>query len=147
MLEEPLQNELIITPEIRVPTAELHFRAVRSSGPGGQNVNKVSTKIMLRWNVDQTQALPPDVMQRLRSKHRNRITTAGYFVISSERYRDQPRNRQDSIDKLIEILIEASIAPKKRTKTKPSKGSKERRLQAKKKRSETKQGRKNFRPE
>jgi ribosome-associated protein len=132
---------LEITAHLRIPDDELSWSYVRAGGPGGQNVNKVASKAVLRWNVAASPSLSEDIKARLRARQANRITADGEMVLSSQRHRDQERNRQDCLDKLREMIAEAAKRPKTRRRTKPTRGSKERRLQAKKRRAATKAGR------
>jgi ribosome-associated protein len=132
---------LEINAHLRIPDDELEWSYVRSGGPGGQNVNKVASKAVLRWNLAASPSLPEDVKARLRARQANRITAEGDLVLTSQRYRDQERNRQDCLDKLREMIAEAAVRPKARRKTKPTRGSQEARLQAKKRRAATKAGR------
>lgn len=141
MSSSPAQSELIVTRRIRIPLAEFDWTFARSSGPGGQNVNKVSSKAQLRWKVHESQALPDDVRQRFVRKCRRRITKEGEFVISSQRFRDQAKNRDDCLQKLRELVAEAARTPKPRKKTKPSRAAKERRLKQKRERASRKQQR------
>ena len=133
---------LEINAHLRIPDDELEWSYVRSGGPGGQNVNKVASKAVLRWNLAASPSLPEDVKARLRARQANRITAEGDLVLTSQRYRDQERNRQDCLDKLREMIAEAAVRPKTRRKTKPTRGSQEARLRAKKRRAATKAGRK-----
>ncbi|HLW67087.1 MAG TPA: alternative ribosome rescue aminoacyl-tRNA hydrolase ArfB [Gemmataceae bacterium] len=126
---------------IQIPAEELHFTFARSGGPGGQNVNKVASKAVLRWSLAANTSVPEHVKSRLRSLHRNRVTAEDEVIIQSQRYRDQERNRQDCLDKLREFILQVAALPKPRHATKPTRGSRERRLQAKKHRSERKSGR------
>jgi ribosome-associated protein len=128
----------IINPDLHIPATELSFTYVRSSGPGGQNVNKVASKAVLRWDLAASTTLPADVKARLRTQQHRRITTDGELVLSSQRYRDQERNRQDCLAKLAEMIQLAAVRPKLRKATKPSRGAKERRLQAKRRRADRK---------
>lgn len=132
---------LEINANIRIPDTEMEWSYVRSSGPGGQNVNKVASKAVLRWHVAATTALPDDVKARLLAQQRGRITTEGDLLLTSQRYRDQERNREDCLQKLAEIVTAATRVPKVRKKKKPTRASKERRLAAKKHRSEVKKQR------
>ncbi len=133
---------LVINSKLSIPLREFTFTFARSSGPGGQNVNKVNTKATLRWAVSTTRSLPDDVKQRFVEKYRRRMTTEGDLVMSSQRFRDQGRNVADCLSKLRELIEQVAQAPKKRRATKPSKASKERRLKEKKARSTRKQMRK-----
>jgi ribosome-associated protein len=126
---------------IQIPEAELEWSYVRSGGPGGQNVNKVASKAVLRWNVAATAALPPDVKARLLAQQRGRVTAEGDLLITSQRFRDQERNREDCLEKLRAIVAAAAVVPKVRKKKKPTRASKERRLAAKKHRSAVKKQR------
>jgi ribosome-associated protein len=132
---------LIINDRLRIPDHELSWTFVRSGGPGGQNVNKVASKAVMRWDVAGSPSLPEDVKIRFRSQQRGRITTEGVLVLSSQRYRDQERNRQDCLDKLRAMILSAATLPKRRRPTKKTRGSQERRLQAKKRRAAIKTGR------
>jgi ribosome-associated protein len=132
---------LEINDRIRIPDEEFSWSFVRSGGPGGQNVNKVASKAVLRWNILASPSLPDDIKSRLQQQQRRRITGDGDLLLMSQRYRDQERNRLDCLDKLAEMLRAAAVAPKTRRKTKPSRGSQERRLAAKKRRSAIKASR------
>ncbi len=132
---------LEINAHLRLPDGELTWTFVRAGGPGGQNVNKVASKAVLRWNLAASASLPEDIKARLRARQANRITADGELILTSQRHRDQERNRQDCLDKLREMIAEAAKRPKTRRRTKPTRGSKERRLQAKKRRAATKAGR------
>ena len=120
-----------INPHIRLNDAELQFSYVRSSGPGGQNVNKVNSKAVLRWNPAASAGLPDAVRARFLSRYGGRLTAEGDVIVTSQRYRDQSRNAADCIDKLRVLLLTVAVAPKKRRPTKPSRASKERRFQSK----------------
>ena len=132
---------LEVTPHLRIPEDEFAWSYVRAGGPGGQNVNKVASKAVLRWNLAASRSLPADVKARLRAREANRITAEGELVLTSQRFRDQERNRQDCLDKLREMIARAAARPKVRRKTKPTRGSQEARLRAKKRRAATKAGR------
>lgn len=123
---------------IAIPDDEFDWSYARSGGPGGQNVNKVSSKAVLRWAVSSSQSLPIHVKHRLIALNRRRVTTEGDLVIMSQQYRDQERNRQDCLEKLAAMIREAATIPKTRRATKPTRGSQVRRLAAKKRRSATK---------
>src|SRR4051812_26565269 len=133
--------DLEITPNLKIPAAELRLSFARSSGPGGQNVNKVSSKAILHFDVLNSPSLPPDVRQRFMSQYSSRLTNAGEVVIRSEEYRDQPRNIQASYDKLRQMVLSVLRPPKRRRATKPTRGSKVRRLNEKKRRGDVKAGR------
>ncbi len=128
------------TPAV-LPEDELRFTYARSGGPGGQNVNKVSSKATLRWNVAVSAALPEDVRQRLFTAYRKRITRDGILVIVSQRYRERSRNVADCLERLHDMLQAVARPPKRRRPTKPTRGSRERRLRDKRARSVNKAGR------
>jgi len=132
---------LVVNRRIRIPLTEFRFTFARSAGPGGQNVNKVNTKVTLHWDVESSPSLPADVRERFRSKYSRRINKNGELVIYSQRYRDQARNVDDCKDKLRDMLLEVATAPRKRKATRPSRASKERRLREKKAKSQTKESR------
>lgn len=130
-----------ITNAISIDPRELHEEFVRSSGPGGQNVNKVSTAVELRFNVAASPSLPEDVRLRLIRLAGSRITGQGVLLIDARRHRTREQNRKDALDRLVELIRRASIAPKIRRPTRASAGSRVRRLQSKRRRSEIKSGR------
>jgi ribosome-associated protein len=132
---------LVVNDRVRVPLSEFSFSYARSSGPGGQNVNKVNSKVQMRWRPGESNALPADVSQRFLARNRNRLTEDGDFLITSQRFRDQPRNREDCLERLADLLREASTPPKRRRRTKPTRGSRERRLSDKRQRSDRKRQR------
>ncbi len=132
---------LIISPNLIIDDAELQERFVRSSGPGGQNVNKVSTAVELRFDIKNSTSLPEPLRERLLARSDRRLTADGVFVISAQRFRTQERNRDDARDRLAGVILTAMHVPKKRVATKPSKGAKERRLTGKRERSNIKQTR------
>ena len=132
---------LRVNQNIEIPDTEFEFTFARSGGPGGQNVNKVNSKAVLRWSVSTTQHLPEPVRDRFLSRYRNRITREGEIVIHSQKYRDQGRNVADCLERLREMIRAVVRPPIKRRPTKPSKGAQRRRLDQKKQRSEKKQSR------
>jgi ribosome-associated protein len=127
-----------ITPDITLREAELKLDFVRSSGPGGQNVNKVATAVQLRFDVRRSNSLREEVRQRLIRIAGKRVNKEGVLLIDARRFRTQERNRQDAVERLIQWIRRAAERPKKRIKTKPTAGSRERRLEGKRQRSETK---------
>ncbi|HJP14271.1 MAG: alternative ribosome rescue aminoacyl-tRNA hydrolase ArfB [Nitrospinota bacterium] len=132
---------LEVNSRIRIPLREFHFRFARSSGAGGQNVNKVNTKATLRWRVAGSASLPGDVRERFLVKFRRRITGEGELVLTSQRFRDQGRNVADCLAKLMGMLEEVARPPKRRAATKPTRGAKERRLREKREHSDKKKTR------
>ena len=132
---------LVVNARIQIPHDEFRFTYARSSGPGGQNVNKLNTKAVLRWAIRSSPSLPDDVRQRFLTQFRSRVTLEGELVISSQQFREQGRNVSDCLEKLRVMLASVSVAPRKRKRTKPSRGSVERRLQTKRKVAQKKQER------
>jgi ribosome-associated protein len=114
-----------------IPAGELAFSAVRSSGPGGQNVNKVASKVELRFDLPGSSALRPEVKARLRALAGKRVDADGRLRLVSQRTRDQARNRQDVLDRLAALIREALIPPRPRKRTRPTRASKTRRVQDK----------------
>ena len=127
-----------ITRSISIDEGEIEFDFVRSSGPGGQNVNKVATAAQLRFDVAATRSLSDEVKQRLTRLAGRRMTDDGVLIIDARRYRSQGKNRNDAMDRFTELIRTAAIRPKKRKPTRPTKASRERRLKSKKQRGETK---------
>lgn len=125
---------LEITDTLSIDDRELEERFIRASGPGGQNVNKVSTAVELRFDVRRSESLPEAVRDRLERLGGRRVTDEGVLVIRAERHRTQERNREDARTRLVELVREALYVPKKRVKTKPSRAAKARRVDSKVKR-------------
>ncbi|MBM3993083.1 MAG: aminoacyl-tRNA hydrolase [Planctomycetes bacterium] len=132
---------LEISPTIQIPDDEFVWSFARSGGPGGQNVNKVASKAVLRWPVAASSVLPTDVKARLADQQKRFFTQAGELLIVSQRHRDQERNRQDCLEKLRSMILQALVVPKVRKKSRPSRGSKRRRLEGKRHRAGIKEQR------
>lgn len=133
---------LRVNDRISIPMDEFHFDFVRSGGPGGQNVNKVATKAVMRWKPEQSPSIPEPVRRRLLREIGSRLNSEGDLIISSQRTRDRLRNIDDCLDKLRDLILEAATPPKPRIATRPTLGSKVRKAEAKKQRSTTKKLRK-----
>jgi ribosome-associated protein len=131
---------LHVTDAIAIDDSELDERFVRASGPGGQNVNKVATAVQLRFDPARS-VLPPDVRDRLRQLAGSRVTSDGVIVIEARRHRTQAQNRDDARERLAELIRRAAVVPRRRRKTRPTRQSVERRVNAKRQRSETKKRR------
>jgi ribosome-associated protein len=127
-----------ITRSIALDDSELEERFVRASGPGGQNVNKVSTAVELRFDIAASPSLPPDVKMRLIRLAGQRVTNEGVLVIDAQRFRSQERNREDARERLITLIRAATHVPKPRRATKPTKAAKERRHESKQRRGHVK---------
>jgi ribosome-associated protein len=123
-----------VTDRIYLGEWEIEESFIRSSGPGGQNVNKLATAVQLRFDVRQSPSLPNDVAVRLQRLAGRRLTREGVLVITAQRHRTQERNRADALDRLIELIRQAAIAPVPRRATKPPRSSRRQRLESKKRR-------------
>ena len=132
---------LRINNNIEIPESELEFNAIRSSGPGGQNVNKVATAIHLRFDIVASSVLPDEVKSRLLTLRDRRISTDGVINIKAQRSRSQDKNKIDALKRLTDLLQKGLVVPKARKKTRPSRRAKERRLADKARRAQLKQSR------
>ena len=135
---------LEITPEIRLNDDEIELAYIHAAGPGGQNVNKVSTAVQLRFNLKDSPSIPQEVKQRLAKLAGKRLTSGGFLIIESRQYRSQEQNRQAALERLVRLIRQANQTPKARRKTKPTRASILRRLATKRKRSEIKRMRHNI---
>ncbi len=129
----------------KIPGSELSFEVSRSSGPGGQNVNKTNSAVLLRWSLVDSMALTPEQKDKLTRRLASKLTTQGEILIRSQESRDQDQNKKECLRKLDEMITRALIDPKPRRPTKPTKGSQRRRVEGKKQRAEVKQGRQKVR--
>jgi ribosome-associated protein len=127
------------TSAVRINPDEIHFDFIQSSGPGGQNVNKVATAVQLRFDARNSRALTPEVRERLYKLAGKRVNCAGEIIIEARRFRTQLRNREDALQRLYQLIEKARIRPKVRRRSKPTAASKTRRLDTKKRRSGVKQ--------
>lgn len=134
-----------ITETLCIDEDDIQLNFIRSSGPGGQNINKVSTAVQLRFDAAQSDALSEEIRQRLIQIAGNKMTEDGVLVIKARRFRSQEKNRKDAIQRLVALIRKAAVKPKPRRKTKPSMAAKEKRLLNKKKRSEIKRRRRTVR--
>lgn len=132
---------IVVRPGVVVPREALAFRAVRASGPGGQNVNKVSSKVELRVDLARIEGLDAAALARLRGACASALDAEGLLVVTSQLTRDQPRNLEDAREKVRALVARALVRPRPRRATRPTKGSVERRLSEKKRRARTKSGR------
>lgn len=132
---------------IMIDESEIKYAFIRSPGPGGQNVNKVATGVQLRFNIQKSASLPEEIRARLQLLAGSKLNAKGEIIIKATRYRSQDRNKQDAFERLIELVRRASVVPKKRKKTKPTRAGVERRLTKKKLQGRTKSLRGRFREE
>lgn len=136
-----LPSEIRITQRVRVFPHEIELSYARSGGPGGQHVNKTSSKVLLRWNLETSGALSEEQRDRVREKLATRLTAAGELLVTSEKHRDQSRNVDDAVAKFVTVLREALRVPRKRKATRPTRGSQRRRIEGKRKRGDLKRSR------
>ena len=130
-----------VTNSIALDEAEIHESFIRASGPGGQNVHKVSSAVQLRFDARRSPSLPDDVRARLEKLAGSRLTSDGVIVITAQRFRTQERNREDALSRLVDLIRQATERPKPRRPTRPTLASKHRRLEAKGRRADIKKGR------
>lgn len=130
-----------VSRSIRIPEREVKLRFIQASGPGGQSVNKVASAVELRFDVRHSRALTGEVRDRLILHAGKRLNNAGVLIIQARRFRNQERNRRDAIERLVRLVRRAALHPKTRRQTKPTRASRERRLESKKRRASTKEHR------
>ena len=130
---------IVITDGLQIPEGELEFAVSRSGGPGGQNVNKVSTRVTLRFDLERSSALNPEQRKRIRAKLHTRINKDGVLQVTSQRTRSQELNREDAVARFVELIRAALREEKPRVKTRATRGSQEERLREKQKRTKVKQ--------
>jgi ribosome-associated protein len=133
-----MRGMIHITRAISIGEDELEERFIRASGPGGQNVNKLASAVQLRFDARRSPSLPDEVRTRLERLAGRRLTRDGVIVITAQRHRTQERNRQDALDRLVELIRQAAVPPVPRRATRPTAGSRERRLESKKRRASIK---------
>jgi len=135
---------LEVNDSVRVPRAELTYRATRSGGPGGQHVNTSSTRVELAWDVDASPSVSDEERARIREKLSNRISGEGVLLLAASEHRSQNRNKEAVTERFVELVRQALVVQPKRKKTRPSKAAREARLHAKKHRSEVKRSRRSL---
>jgi ribosome-associated protein len=143
----PEANVLDVSPELRLPLAELEFRATRSGGPGGQHVNTSSTRVEVSWDLAGSPSLTPDQRDRMMRRLASRVDGTGRLRLVSSTSRSQLRNREDVVERLRQLLADALVIPKVRKRTKPSRAAKAARLESKRRRAATKRDRRSPRGE
>lgn len=136
-----MKSDLFVTGKVTIPARDMNFTNVTASGPGGQNVNKVATKVDLRFDLANTEALDEGTKTRLRVLASSRLDADGRVVIVSQKTRKLGHNVEDARERLVELIREALVRPKARRPTKPSRGAQRRRLEAKQRTSQKKEGR------
>ena len=136
-----MASDLTVRGDLRIPAAELHETASRSSGPGGQHVNKTNTRVTLRWNVAESEVLSPERRGRLLDRLATRLTTRGHLVVHAGRHRSQARNRELARDRLAELVRDALRSQRARVPTRQSRSAKQRAIEAKRRRGALKRGR------
>jgi ribosome-associated protein len=136
-----MARALIVNAAMTIPAAEFAVSYARSAGPGGQNVNKVNSKAILRWRIVDSPSLPAAVRERFLAHFGNRVTNDGEIVIAADEHREQPRNLTACYDRLRAMILSVAKPPTRRVKTRPSRGAVERRIQSKQRNSQKKQQR------
>lgn len=136
-----MSDPLVIDPRITLPADDLVWTATRSSGPGGQNVNKVSSRVELRFDLPGTEALAPAVKERLAVLARGYLDAEGRILLKSEKTRDQPRNLEDARERLRQLILQALVVPKPRRPTRPSRAARRRRVEEKRRQGDKKRDR------
>jgi ribosome-associated protein len=136
-----MPRDLVVTDGMVIPAAELQATFARSAGPGGQNVNKVNTKAVLRWRVATSPSLPEPIRARFLQRYANRVNNDGELVLSADEHREQPRNLNACREKLRQMILSVARPPRRRVKTRPPRAAVERRIKQKRRTSEKKQSR------